>query len=142
MSWNLPAQIQADQGNRSAYKPEVLTGILDAISEGCTVIAACRAQGVSYRAFYRWRSENTTVMKATLLAREMCEDSILDECLEIADNQDEPPDSRKVRVWTRLQVIAKWNPERFGDKVRVTHDMQPVLEQLNAARARIIEHQS
>ena len=81
-------------------------------------------------------------MKATLLAREMCEDSILDECLEIADNQEEHPDSRKVRVWTRLQVIAKWNPERFGDKVRVTHDMQPVLEQLNAARARIIEHQS
>ena len=37
------------------------------------------------------------------------------DCLTIADNTEEDPASRRVRVETRLKLLAKWCPRRYGD---------------------------
>jgi hypothetical protein len=29
--------------------------------------------------------------------------------------------NRKLRIYTRLQLLAKWNPKRYGDRVEVEH---------------------
>lgn len=138
-AWKLPAVIESHAFS-SRYTPEKMSDILDLVCEGTTVTDACKQIGIGRMTYYRWRNENSSIMKSTILAMDMNEEMILDQCMAISDNLEEHPDSRRVRVWTRLQILAKRNPERFGDKIKVTHDMQPVLEQLNAARARIIEH--
>ena len=30
---------------------------------------------------------------------------------------EEDPASRKVRIWTRLQLLSKWYPKKYGDRV-------------------------
>lgn len=64
-------------------------------------------------------------------AREVGHDIISEDCLNIAD---EPPPSdatgktdsgyvawQKNRIWTRTQLLAKWNPKKYGDRSAVEH---------------------
>ncbi len=73
------------------------------------------------------------VSRAIASARELGEDAIAADCLRIAD---EPPsrvatmlgdsvDSadvqhKRLRIDTRLKLLAKWNPRKWGDKVDLT----------------------
>jgi hypothetical protein len=43
---------------------------------------------------------------------------IADECIEIADDKAEDPASRRVRVETRLKLLAKWNPKMYGERTQ------------------------
>ena len=38
--------------------------------------------------------------------------------LEIADDREEDPASRRVRIETRLKLLAKWDPKRYGDRLQ------------------------
>lgn len=75
------------------------------------------------------------VSLAIAQARENGEDMIAADCLNIAD--DNSKDTRfteagvevvnpdvvqraKLRIETRLKLLAKWNPKKWGDKVDVT----------------------
>lgn len=45
---------------------------------------------------------------------------------------------RKLQVETRLKLLAKWYPERYGERVAVDHGVQPNLaERLKEARERL-----
>jgi hypothetical protein len=52
-------------------------------------------------------------------ARNEGADVIAQECISIVDNLDEDPASRRIRVETRLKLLSKWFPKRYGDKVEV-----------------------
>jgi hypothetical protein len=34
---------------------------------------------------------------------------------------------QKNRVWARLQLLAKWDPKRYGDKLELSGDQQNPL---------------
>ena len=71
-------------------------------------------------------------------AREAGFDAIAEECLEIADEtafdtvindngyraNTEWISRSKLRVETRLKLLAKWDPKRYGEKVDVNHGGQ------------------
>lgn len=57
-------------------------------------------------------------------AREDGYDVIADECMRLADTK--PADQvevgwRRLQIDTRLKLLAKWNPKKYGDRVGVDH---------------------
>lgn len=112
------------------------------IESGQTLRAYCRQDGKpSYGTVYDWLEEDAKKDGAPessrfAQARARGEDQIAQECLEIADTTQvgvivtEKPDGttetkhadmiehRKLRIDTRLKLLAKWNPKKYGDKLQ------------------------
>jgi hypothetical protein len=94
----------------------------------------------AWRTVYDWIAANSDFSARLARAREAGFDLIAAECLEIADDgsadyklsdregQDIVVDSEhiqrsKLRVETRLKLLAKWSPQKYGE--RVTHGGDP-----------------
>jgi len=110
------------------------------IESGKTLRAYCRQEGKpSYGTVYDWLEADAEQNSRFAHAREIGEAQIAQECLEIADNTQlgviviEKPDGttetkradmiehRKLRIETRLKLLAKWNPKKYGDRVQNEH---------------------
>lgn len=110
---------------------EMVDLIVDALESGKPLAVLCREDGMpGLRTVYDWMAADEAVAKRIQQAREVGEDVIAAGCLEIVDETPPPTaaggtDSgfvqhQKLRVWTRLQLLAKWNPKRWGEKVEQT----------------------
>lgn len=126
--------------------------IIQRISEGEPLRQICRDPHMpNYSTVYDWINEKKSDGSPSDLsqrfahAREKGEDAIAEECLEIADNatndwmekfdrdgmsvgysiNGEHVQRSKLRVETRLKLLAKWNPKKYGDKLGVEHDVPP-----------------
>jgi hypothetical protein len=102
--------------------------------EPMTVI--CRDLDIPVRTVNQWRQEDKEIALQFDEARDMGYDAIAADCLEIADDGSrdymtladgrEVPDhdhiSRsKLRIETRMKLLAKWDPKRYGDKTAIDH---------------------
>lgn len=121
----------------SDFTQELLTEICDRLSTGEPLTVICRDDHMpSDRTVRNWMKRDD-VSSAIAHAREVGFDALAAQCLEIADetsNDDkwggESGDVRmansewisrsKLRVETRLKLLAKWDPKRYGDKVALT----------------------
>ena len=110
--------------------------LIDWVSTGQTVRAFCRLEGSpSWRTIYDWLSKDDDFASRFARARELGEDAIAQECLDIADTplvgiETEETDQgmkvkkgdmlghRKLQIETRLKLLAKWNPKKWGEKVQ------------------------
>jgi hypothetical protein len=85
----------------------------------------CRLEGKPhFTVVYDWRAKDSAFDLRIAQAREDGHDVIADECKELADTK--PADQvevawRRLQVETRLKLLAKWNPKKYGDKVGVDH---------------------
>jgi len=82
------------------------------------------------RTVYCWMDYDEKVAEHIRMAREVGEDVIAADCLAIVDET--PPTTatggtdsgfvqhQKLRAWTRMQLLAKWNPKKYGEKVEQT----------------------
>lgn len=122
----------------SLYTPELDTEICERIARGEPLRAICRdAHMPSWVTVYAWRKSNPQFAQRLQLARDIGYDAIAEEALEIADTPQEGVRTetgkdgrktvsedmlghRKLQVWTRLQLLAKWAPKKYGDKIDVT----------------------
>lgn len=118
--------------------PELVEEICDRLIEGETLRAICRDQHMpSYRSVYRWCLASPEISSRIARAREAGFDAIADEALEIANTpkqgvrteesddgfktvRDDMLGHRKLQVETRLKLLAKWAPKKYGDKIDVT----------------------
>jgi predicted DNA-binding transcriptional regulator AlpA len=116
------------------------------LSEGRTLKDFCRQEETpSYATIYRWIDEDKQFARHFAHAREMGHDVIAEEALQIADNMhmgrkvvthsggDEGDDAmtvteedmlghRKLQIETRLKLLAKWNPKKYGDATTIRGD--------------------
>jgi len=119
------------------FKPEEYLPEIHAwIESGKTLRSYCRQEGKpSYGTVYDWLERDAEQNSRFARARDLGEAQILQECLEIADNTQigeivtSKPDGstevksadmiehRKLRIETRLKLLAKWNPKKYGEKV-------------------------
>lgn len=119
-------------GRAGKPNPVVCDAVIAWISEGKTLRDFCRQpQMPSHRTIYDWLEDDEEFALRFARAREAGHDVIADECFQIADEM--PPtdengrtDSgfvawQKNRIWTRTQLLAKWNPKKYGEKVGVEH---------------------
>ena len=110
--------------------------IIDWIAEGNTLREFCRQSGMPhYSTIYDWLKVDEEFALRFARAREIGEEVIHQECLAIADTPQvgvittdrdgiietktaDMIEHRKLRIHTRLQLLAKWNPKKYGDKVQ------------------------
>lgn len=113
-------------------RTKMVAEICEWLSQGKTLAAFCRQEGkVGVTTVYDWMAEDEAIAENIARARDTGHDVMADDCVRIADEM--PPtdengrtDSgfvawQKNRIWTRTQLLAKWNPKKYGDKVDVKH---------------------
>jgi len=119
-------------GRPSTFTQEIGDEICERLAEGEPLRQICRDDRMpAWRTVYAWKANDADFNARIGRAREAGFDAIAHECLEIADEtgfdtiQGENGDrantewiSRsKLRVETRLKLLSKWDPKRYGDKV-------------------------
>lgn len=122
-------------------KAEAQARIVELMCEGRTLSSICRDEpGMPARQrVYEWIEADPEFAKAMDRARDLGADAIAEEALRIADTTEEGVEleigsegttkekrgdmlgHRKLRVETRLKLLAKWHPQRYGDKVTAEH---------------------
>lgn len=121
----------------SKFTEELVTAICERLSVGEPLAQICRDEGFPHPSTVRdWMAAREDVSLAIARAREDGEDWLAAECLGIADdgrrdyevsedggatvNHDHIQRS-KLRIETRLKLLAKWNPKKYGDRQAIEH---------------------
>ena len=138
--------------------------IIEWVSEGKPLREYCRQEGKPpFRTVYNWLEKDKEFMARFAHARDLGEDVIAQECLEIADDgtndwmetYDKDGDAigwklngehvqrSKLRIETRLKLLAKWNPKKYGDRTTLAGDpdnplMEPMDDTQRAAKLQAI----
>lgn len=120
-------------GRPTTFRSQIAQEILDWVSDGKPLREFCRIEGnPPWRTVYHWRADQPEFAKQFDLAREIGYDAIAEDALAIADTpqigqivkegpkgteitHSDMTDHRKLRVWTRLQLLSKWS-KRYADK--------------------------
>lgn len=126
--------------------PEIDETILANLAKGIPLAETCRTIGIDRTIVYDWRKLDADFDQRFARAREVGFDAIAEETLDIADNatndwverrrQDGTVDSvldaehvqrSKLRIETRLKLLAKWDPKRYGEKTLIGSDPENPL---------------
>jgi hypothetical protein len=142
----------------STYTPEIAAEILRRLSEGETLVAICREDGMPGRStVHDWRKADPAGFGVAYdAAVELGCHALLDETLEIADDasgdyrtdkdgnpvlDSEHVQRSKLRIWTRHELIKRKRPDLFSEKVQLEHGGKLQVQQLDDSTldARIAE---
>lgn len=108
--------------------------IISRLWKGETLTAICRGDHMpTTRTVANWRHANKDFDKDFNDAMLGGCHALIDEMLEIIDDTAESPESRRVRVWGRDQIIRRKRPQEFSEKVQHQHAGKLTLESLVAA---------
>jgi hypothetical protein len=140
-------------GRPSTYDKDIARMMCEQLSEGIPLREICRQEGFPmWRTVYLWMAKDPDLNTAIARARDVGYDAMAEECLDIADNArndwmerldaDGVPigyqvngdhiQRSKLRIETRLKLLAKFNPKRYGDKIVHSGDeVNPVVIENN-----------
>lgn len=132
------------------YNHEITDEICARLSEGEPLRQICRDLHMpAWRTVYHWIEDDQDLAARIARARQLGFDAIAEEALEIANTPvvgEETEDDgekvkvkrgdmlghRKLQVETRLKLLAKWDPKRYGDRQQVEVSGKLTLESLVA----------
>lgn len=104
---------------------EIADQVVDWISQGKTLREFCRQPGnPSFVTVYEWLAKDEEFAVRFAHARETGHEVLAQECAAIADENciDQVDVGRnRLRIETRLKLLAKWNPKKWGEKQSVEH---------------------
>lgn len=125
---------------KSTYTPEIADEICERLAEGEPLRQICRDLHMpAWRTVYDWIRQNEEFSARIAHARELGFDAIAEEALDIADDarndwmerrgenaegyelNGEHVQRSKLRIETRLKLLAKWSPKKYGDKQQIEH---------------------
>ena len=143
-----PGPPKGSGGRPSKYTPELAREMIERLSEGEPLRQICRDQHMpEWRTIYDWMYRDPELSAAIARARDIGYDKMAEEVLEIADTpvmgQIQTMDDkgstirtedmlghRKLQIETRLKLLAKWNPKKYGDRTTLAGDAEnPVVVQ-------------
>lgn len=121
-------------GRPSSFTQEIADEICERLAKGEPLTSICRDERMpATRTVSDWKAAHETFSADFARGREEGFDAIAEQCLQIADETSQDTkivgeDERevcnsewisrsKLRVETRLKLLAKWDPKRYGDKV-------------------------
>ena len=145
----LPPDLAAKVGRPSRYTREIADYILGQIAHGRSLASICKDDPVlpSPACFRGWVVDDVDGISArSARAYEIGHDAIAEECLEIADASPMAHpitgaidagdvQHKRVRIDSRLRLLGKWAPKKYGDKIDLNHSGKMTLEQLVAGQA-------
>lgn len=126
-------------GRVSTYSDDVAFAIIEQITEGIPLAEICRMDSMpGLRTVYDWMETHKEFAARFARAREQGYDRIAADCLRISNEPltgeevTETPDGvtikrgdmlghRKLQIETRLKLLAKWDPKRYGDQPAQTN---------------------
>ena len=123
-------------GIHSTFTEELGAEICERLSHGETQASICRDLKIGYQTVYDWMAAHESFAVEVARARDSGYEAIADDCFKIADdgindtyedengNQRSAPDvvqRSKLRVETRLKLLACWSPKRYGNKISQEH---------------------
>jgi hypothetical protein len=114
----------------SAFSEAIADEILSRLATGETIRAICKTPGMPTTGLItQWLSPTNTAPgsqrfredfpKRYAHARAMGLDQMAEQTIEIADNLDEDPASRRVRVDTRKWLLSKLRPDLYGERMAI-----------------------
>lgn len=121
---------------RSTYNEKDAAEIVARLSTGEPLAVICRDDWLpATRTVYDWMDAQPAFAASIARAREDGYDAIATECLAIADQPNKrigvdpetgqpvaiesDPQRDRLRVDTRLKLLAKWDPKRYGERLAV-----------------------
>ena len=124
---------------REEITEAVFDELIAHVSDGKTLTSFCRDRKLPTAYAYEYINEHEDRQLRFARARETGHEVIAEECMKIADTPQEGIETeesenglkvkkadmlghRKLQIWTRLQLLSKWNPKKYGDKLDVTSD--------------------
>lgn len=145
-------------GRPSKNTPEIRKEIAERLSKGEPLAQICRDEWMPHDSTVRdWMNADADFSRDIARARELGFDVIAGECLTIADDSTndymekqaldggagslafnaEHVQRSKLRIETRLKLLAKWDPKRYGDRQQVDlNDVTPP-KPIDEVRARL-----
>ena len=135
-------KIAKPAGRPSKYSEALAREICARLSKGEPLAKICRDLHMpEVRTVSDWRRDHAGFSADIARAREDGADALAAECLEIADTPllgtiktskewgvevktEDMLGHRKLQIETRLKLLAKWFPQKYGDKIDVNHGGQ------------------
>jgi hypothetical protein len=123
-------------GRKSTYSKKMADEICRRIAEGEPLRQICRDDHMpAWQTVYGWIEAHADFAERIARARDMGFDAIAEEALEIADTpqigeteetsedgkkvkREDMLGHRKLQVETRLKLLAKWAPKKYGESIR------------------------
>jgi hypothetical protein len=133
-------------GRPSKYTPELAREICERLSDGEPLRQICRDDHMpAWTAIYAWAAIDKNLSERIAQAREQGYDAIAEDLLAIADTplmgetetssangltitRQDMLGHRKLQIETRLKLLAKWNPKKYGDRQILAGDKDSPLE--------------
>ena len=139
-------------GRPSKYTPEIAQEMCNRLAEGEPLRQICRTEGFpAWQTVYDWMYRDDALGEkgvglsgAIARARELGYDAMAEECLIIADNhqlgmkeittvdakgnesvsysREDMLGHRKLQIETRLKLLAKFNPKKYGERIALAGD--------------------
>jgi len=151
--------ITQGRGRPTKYHPDIARTICEQLSEGVPLRQICRENAgfPAWRTIYDWMGRDPDLSAAIARARDIGYDAIAEECLAIADTPhmgqkqvlgddgnvitiEDMLGHRKLQVETRLKLLAKFHPSKYGDRVAVTGvDGAPPIKTEDTGSGRLFE---
>ena len=133
-------------GRPSKYTPELAAEICERLSDGEPLRQICRDDHMpSWTSIYAWAAYDKELSERIAQARKQGYDAIAEDLLQIADTpligEEETSSNngltitrkdmlghRKLQIETRLKLLSKWDPEKYGDRQILAGDKNNPLE--------------
>lgn len=105
-------------GRPSKYTEAVAAEIVARLTKGEPMASICRDENMpGVTTVWEWQQSRPELSESIARARELGFDAIATDCLAIADDTEGDPQRDRLRVDTRLKLLSKWDPKRYGDKL-------------------------
>lgn len=129
-------------GRQSTYNPAKADEIVERLAEGEPLRQICRDEHMpKWRTVYDWLDAHPDFATRFAHARALGFDALAEESLDIADDgtndwiereskrtgqtyialNEEAVSRSKLRIETRLKLLAKWDPKRYGERQAIEH---------------------
>lgn len=117
-----PQKPKRKPGRPSIYSDELAEKICTLLAEGNTLTSICKMDGMpGLTTVMQWAMDDEHPFAALYArARERQIDTMAESIVDIADEEDDP-NSRRVRVDARKWLASKMAPKRYGDRVQNEH---------------------
>ena len=145
-------KIGAPKGSGSKYTIELADEIVAKVSDGIPLRQAARDANISWVTIYSWMEAQKGFAERIARARELGQEAILEDTMKIADTPmtgvtktykadgtveakaEDMLGHRKLQIETRLKLLAKWNPKKYGERITHAGDPSaPVVLSLNGS---------
>jgi hypothetical protein len=107
----------------SKRTPEVEERIIEGLTDGVPLRVLCRQDDIpSWRTVYDWINADASFATRIAHARDLGFEALAEDILDIADTTPAISDHvqrSKMRIDTRLKLLACWSPKRYGNKQQV-----------------------